>query len=56
MSVYSNVTARPYPKDIKGIKRQLAAQIVNPVRFVEQIEQMYADGARVFVEVGPDQC
>jgi acyl transferase domain-containing protein len=53
VSVYSNVTARPYPKDIKGIKRQLAAQIVNPVRFVEQIEQMYADGARVFVEVGP---
>ncbi len=53
VAVYSNVTAQPYPKDVKGIKRQLAAQIVNPVRFVEQIEQMYADGARIFVEVGP---
>jgi acyl transferase domain-containing protein len=31
----------------------LGKQIVRPVRFVEQIERMYADGVRVFVEVGP---
>ena len=52
-AVYSNVTTQPYPQDKVAIKTQLAAQIVNPVRFVEQIEQMYADGARIFVEVGP---
>ncbi|MBV2235669.1 MAG: SDR family NAD(P)-dependent oxidoreductase [Sterolibacterium sp.] len=51
--VYSNVSARPYPGGVKRIKQQLAAQIAKPVRFVEQIEQMYADGARIFVEAGP---
>src|SRR5207248_3891916 len=30
-----------------------AAQLGSPVRFVEQIEAMYAAGARVFVEAGP---
>ncbi len=52
-AVYSNVSARPYLNDVKSIKQQLATQIVSPVRFVEQIEQMYADGARIFVEAGP---
>ncbi|MBP9800450.1 MAG: SDR family NAD(P)-dependent oxidoreductase, partial [Sterolibacterium sp.] len=51
--VYSNVTTQPYPPEAAQIKHLLAAQIVSPVRFVEQIEQMYADGARIFVEVGP---
>lgn len=53
LPVYSNSTAQPYPHDDKSIKRQMAAQIVSPVRFVAQIEQMYADGARIFVEAGP---
>ncbi|WP_328455689.1 SDR family NAD(P)-dependent oxidoreductase [Amycolatopsis sp. NBC_00438] len=48
--VYSNRTAAPYPDDVRG---ELAAQIGSPVRFVEQIEAMYAAGARVFVEAGP---
>jgi acyl transferase domain-containing protein/NAD(P)H-dependent flavin oxidoreductase YrpB (nitropropane dioxygenase family) len=52
-AVYSNVSARPYPDNAKRIRKQLAEQIARPVRFVEQIEQMYADGARIFVEVGP---
>ncbi|SMB25365.1 conserved protein of unknown function [Sterolibacterium denitrificans] len=51
--VYSNVSAQPYPADARRIKQQLAEQIARPVRFVEQIEQMYADGARIFVEAGP---
>ncbi len=48
--VYGNRTAAPYPDDVRG---ELAAQIGSPVRFVEQIEAMYAAGARVFVEAGP---
>ena len=52
-AVYSNVSAQAYPSNVKRIKQQLAEQIAKPVRFVEQIEQMYADGARIFVEVGP---
>ena len=35
------------------MRRLLAAQLARPVRFVEQVEAMYASGARTFVEVGP---
>lgn len=52
-TVYSNVTASPYPADVATMRQQLAAQIACPVRFVDMIEAMYADGARLFVEVGP---
>ena len=51
--VWSNRTAEPYRGDGSDVREQLAAQIASPVRFVEQIEAMYADGARVFVETGP---
>jgi acyl transferase domain-containing protein/NAD(P)H-dependent flavin oxidoreductase YrpB (nitropropane dioxygenase family)/acyl carrier protein len=51
--VYGNRTAGPYPADPDEIRDELAAQLGAPVRFVEQIEAMYAAGARVFVEAGP---
>ncbi|WP_290063247.1 acyltransferase domain-containing protein, partial [Amycolatopsis solani] len=51
--VYGNRTAAPYPAGPDEIRGELAAQIGAPVRFVEQIEAMYAAGARVFVEAGP---
>ncbi len=51
--VHANETAEPYPADVAQIRAQLGRQLANPVRFVEMIEAMYADGARVFVEVGP---
>ncbi|HEY3141772.1 MAG TPA: SDR family NAD(P)-dependent oxidoreductase [Acidimicrobiales bacterium] len=51
--VWSNATASVYPNDADGVRARLAAQLRQPVRFVEQIEAMYAAGARVFVEVGP---
>ncbi|MER7786647.1 SDR family oxidoreductase [Streptomyces sp. NPDC097640] len=51
--VWSNRTARVYPAGPEGIRSELAAQIGAPVRFVEQIEGMYAAGARTFVEAGP---
>ena len=50
--VYANATARPYPSH-EGIAKLLSDQIVQEVRFCDQIEAMHADGARVFVEVGP---
>jgi acyl transferase domain-containing protein/NAD(P)H-dependent flavin oxidoreductase YrpB (nitropropane dioxygenase family)/NAD(P)-dependent dehydrogenase (short-subunit alcohol dehydrogenase family) len=53
LPVYSNTTASPYATDAAAIKAQLAQHLVEPVRFVEQIERMYADGARIFIEVGP---
>ncbi|MEU5259103.1 beta-ketoacyl synthase N-terminal-like domain-containing protein, partial [Amycolatopsis sp. NPDC021455] len=51
--VYGNRTAAPYPVDPDEIRAELAAQVGSPVRFVEQVEAMYAAGARVFVEAGP---
>ncbi|MBX6390349.1 MAG: acyltransferase domain-containing protein, partial [Frankia sp.] len=51
--VWANSTAAPYPADADGIRETLAGQVAAPVRFVEQIEAMYAAGVRTFVEVGP---
>ena len=48
--VWSNATGAPYGDDVAGL---LARQVAEPVRFVEQVESMYAAGVRVFVEAGP---
>ncbi|HEX6347096.1 SDR family NAD(P)-dependent oxidoreductase [Umezawaea sp.] len=50
LPVWSNRTAAVYPEDVRA---ELAAQIGSPVRFADQVEAMYAHGARVFVEAGP---
>ena len=44
---------RALPGDPEAMRRLLAAQLARPVRFVEQVEAMYASGARTFVELGP---
>ncbi|MEV4258678.1 acyltransferase domain-containing protein, partial [Spirillospora sp. NPDC049652] len=51
--VWSNTTAAPYDTEPAELRATLAGQVAAPVRFVEQIEAMYAAGARVFVEAGP---
>ncbi|MGW7110979.1 SDR family NAD(P)-dependent oxidoreductase [Streptomyces xanthophaeus] len=51
--VWSTVTARPYPSGPAQVRELLARQVAEPVRFVEQIEAMYASGVRTFVEAGP---
>jgi acyl transferase domain-containing protein/NAD(P)H-dependent flavin oxidoreductase YrpB (nitropropane dioxygenase family)/acyl carrier protein len=51
--IYANSTARPYDTDINAIRSQLSQHLLSPVEFVGQINAMYEDGARVFVEVGP---
>ncbi|MBL0423230.1 acyltransferase domain-containing protein, partial [Ramlibacter sp. AW1] len=53
LPVYANTTAQPYPAEPEAIRRQLAAQLASPVRFSEQIDNLYAAGVRVFLEVGP---
>lgn len=52
-TVTSNETAAPYEREPDAIRERLAGQIAARVRFVEQIEALYADGIRTFVEVGP---
>jgi len=51
--VYSNTTAAPHDFSPEAIARQLADHLLSPVRFAEEVEALYAAGARVFVEVGP---
>jgi acyl transferase domain-containing protein/phosphopantetheinyl transferase len=53
LPMYSCVTAAPYPEDTEEIRRLAIVQWASPVRFRETIEAMYADGVRMFVEVGP---
>jgi malonyl CoA-acyl carrier protein transacylase/NAD(P)-dependent dehydrogenase (short-subunit alcohol dehydrogenase family) len=53
LPVWSNTTAAPYPSEPAAIRATLAAHIAEPVRFVKQVEAMYAAGVRIFVEVGP---
>ncbi len=51
--VLSNTTTDTYPKDVDAAKQLLAYQLASPVRFVEQVEKLYAEGITTFVEVGP---
>lgn len=53
IAAYSNVTADAYPDDAQGIRDLLSRHLASPVQFVDEIQAMYAAGARVFVEVGP---
>ncbi|MGH8905929.1 MAG: SDR family oxidoreductase [Egibacteraceae bacterium] len=53
LPVYANTTAAPYPAEPSQIAELLTDHLVMPVRFAEQVEQMEAAGARLFVEVGP---
>ncbi|MEU9252032.1 SDR family NAD(P)-dependent oxidoreductase [Streptomyces sp. NPDC048270] len=51
--VWSNATAAPYPASAEEVRGLAARQVAEPVRFVEQVEAMYAAGVRTFVEAGP---
>ncbi|MEV0277448.1 SDR family NAD(P)-dependent oxidoreductase [Streptomyces sp. NPDC050610] len=53
VQVWANSTAAAYPADPDAVRAGLAEQLGAPVRFAEEIEAMYAAGARVFAEVGP---
>ncbi|MBM9510808.1 ACP S-malonyltransferase [Desulfogranum marinum] len=50
--VFFNVTAESIeqPEDIRSV---MARQIASPVRWVEIVDKMVADGVEVFVELGP---
>ena len=51
-AVYQNVNAKAVTKP-EEIKKNLIAQLTAPVRWTQTVEQMLADGASQFVEVGP---
>ncbi|HEY6422755.1 MAG TPA: beta-ketoacyl synthase N-terminal-like domain-containing protein, partial [Pseudonocardiaceae bacterium] len=53
LPVWSNTTAARYPTQPAAIRGALTAHVAEPVRFVEQVDAMYAAGVRIFVEAGP---
>lgn len=50
--VYQNVDAKPHT-DPAEIKANLVAQLTAPVRWTQTVENMVADGATEFIEIGP---
>jgi len=50
--IYQNVTATGV-SDATEIKRNLIIQLTAPVKWTQSVQQMIADGATSFTEVGP---
>lgn len=50
--IYQNVDAKPYT-DPSQIKQNLINQLTAPVRWTQSVQNMIADGAGHFTEVGP---
>ncbi len=50
--IYQNVDAKPYT-DPEQIKANLIAQLTAPVRWTQIVQNMIADGATSFTELGP---
>jgi acyl transferase domain-containing protein len=53
LPVYSNKTAQPYPVDVTLLKQRVLEQENKSLPLSTTINQMYVDGAQIFVEVGP---
>lgn len=53
LPIMANVTGEVYPKDREQILDMLAQQVSSPVRFIQGVQNLYASGARVFIEAGP---
>ena len=53
MPAYSFMTASPHKGSPEDWAEQMAEQWAHPMRLRDTIERLYADGFRVFVEIGP---
>ncbi len=51
--IYSCSTGTKFPDDPSVIRELAVNHWVSPVEFARMIETMYADGVRIFIEVGP---
>jgi [acyl-carrier-protein] S-malonyltransferase len=50
--VYQNVDAKPHTNP-EEIKKNLLVQLTAPVKWTYSVENMVADGADTFIELGP---
>jgi polyketide-type polyunsaturated fatty acid synthase PfaA len=51
--VYSNTSGQAHFSDPEQIRMSLADHMLNPVRFKDEIDAIYLQGGRIFVEFGP---
>ena len=51
--LFSNSTGKEYAKDVDEIKQALSNQMLQSVLFMDEIENIYAQGGTIFVEIGP---
>lgn len=51
--VYANTTSGPYPDDPQKIGQTISDQLLNPVRFSDEVEKIHQAGGRIFIEFGP---
>ncbi|MEW6443028.1 MAG: type I polyketide synthase, partial [bacterium] len=51
--VWSCTTRGPYPEDPDQVRRLMADHWVEPVAFQDTVRNLYSEGYRLFVEVGP---
>jgi acyl transferase domain-containing protein len=50
--VWSATSVAPYPEDAAALRALVVAHLLEPVRFRELVEALYAEGVRAFVQVG----
>lgn len=55
LPVWSATTVQPFPQEVAQIQEIFIRHLVEHVRFRELIENMHADGTRVFIQLGPGQ-
>ncbi len=53
LTVFSNSTGELYPQEPAVIQTMLADHVLKPVLFMQEIENIYKHGGRIFVEIGP---
>lgn len=52
--IYSCVTTQPFPESPEAIRTLAIRQWSSQVRFRQTIENLYSEGVRTFIEVGPN--
>ncbi|WP_428309393.1 SDR family NAD(P)-dependent oxidoreductase [Hydrocarboniphaga sp.] len=53
LAVYSNGSGAQYPAGVDAMRAQLDAHLLSSVEFVSEVQALYADGVRLFLELGP---
>ncbi len=53
VTVMSNSLGTSYPRDMEKIQSLLGRQLASPVHFADNLQALYREGIRTFIEVGP---